>query len=424
MGLSNDDFHVTTKRLQQEKGRFCTPSRHPTDFQELWRCETVLQNQCEWRYLCAIVVASGMTGNNLAGQKTTTRSVAVASLEGVVVLYKLNSTEGIFDKIEPVAFKDFSSFGHVEKDLEELIAKSILDVLFEDASLMPIFRERPFQEEADIYALDKKGELTIFELKRGAAGEGAVHQALRYAQDAGHWSYAQLQAKYQQYSDSESELPLAHQEAFDLEHPLDAKEINNRQHLVVIGSAADESLISAVDYWKRQGISINFLPYRIYDLGGEQYFEFFALPYDKHKNPADAKGVLFDTNRSWDEESIWYMMENRRVAAFGDAKRFVEHIYPGDIVFFSHGRVGIVAAAKVKNGPLQTPDPDTRYRDVEFITPIPERGNEPKAMPFRKVSEITGKSFFWARTIKVPYLSKAEAEYLAKELVQYLEGRT
>ena len=143
-----------------------------------------------------------------------------------------------------------------------------------------------------------------------------------------------FRAKYQQYSNSESDLHLAHREAFDLEHPLDAKEINNRQHLVVIGSAADERLISAVDYWRRQGISINFLPYRIYALGGEQYFEFFAWPYDKHKNPADVKGVLFDTNRSWDEESIWYMMENSRVAAFEDAKRFVERIYPGDIVFF------------------------------------------------------------------------------------------
>ena len=46
------------------------------------------------------------------------------------------------------------------------------------------------------------------------------------------------------------------------------------------------------------------------------------------------------------------------------------------------------------------------------------------ALPFRNVSEITGKSFFWARTTKVPYLSIAEAEHLAKELVQYLEART
>ncbi len=251
------------------------------------------------------------------------------------MLYKLNSTNSKFDKIEPVAFKDFSSFGRLEKDLEELIAQNILGVLFEDASLMPIFRERQRQAEADIYALNGKGELTIFELKRGAAGEEAVHQVLRYAQNASQWSFTQLEAKYQQYSGSQSGLLRAHQDAFNLEHPLDIKEINNQQHLFIIGSAVDENLVNSVEYWYEEGISIRFLPYRIYELGGERYFEFFALPYDKHKNPAYSKGVLFDTNRSYNEESIWYMIENSRVAAFGDAKRFVEYVYSGDIVFFS-----------------------------------------------------------------------------------------
>lgn len=340
------------------------------------------------------------------------------------MLYKLASTDGKFDRLEPVAFKDFSSFGNLEKDLEELIARSILDVLFEDASLMPIFQERQYQAEADIYALNEKGELIIFELKRSAAGEGAVHQALRYAQDAGQWSYATLQNKYQEYTGESTDLNLAHKEAFNLEHGLDAKEINNNQRLIIIGSAADDSLINAVDYWKHQRISIEFLPYRIYDLHGSMYFEFFALPYDKHKNPGDIKGVLFDTNKSWDEDSIWYMMENSRVAAFGDAKRFVEYVYPGDIIFFSHKWTGLVAAAKVKKGNIKAPDEETLYRDVEFLTPIPKKGDAIKAMPFGKVSEITGKSFFWARTIKVPYLSKEEAENLVKKLKEHLEKST
>ena len=340
------------------------------------------------------------------------------------MLYRLGSSKGKFDKLEPIGFKDFSSFGKLEKDLEELIAKSILDVLFEESSIMPIFQERQYQAEADIYALNEKGELIIFELKRNAAGEGAVHQALRYAQDAGQWSYSKLQKKYRQYSNTDTELTIAHQEAFNLEHALDAKEINNKQHLIIIGSAADDSLINAVDYWKKQGISIEFLPYRVYEIGEEKYFEFFALPYDRHKNPSDIKGVLFDTNRSWDEKSIWYMMENRLVAAFGDAKRFIEYVYPGDIVFFSHKWVGLVAAAKVNKGDIKAPDANTLYRDVTFITPIPKKGEKIKAMPFKMVSEITGKSFFWARTIKVPYLSKEEAENLANELKLYLDKST
>ncbi|WP_227992673.1 hypothetical protein [Shewanella sp. YLB-07] len=54
---------------------------------------------------------------------------------------------------------------------------------------MPVFQERQWQAEADIYALNESGELVIFELKRASAGKDAVHQALRYAQDAGQWSY-------------------------------------------------------------------------------------------------------------------------------------------------------------------------------------------------------------------------------------------
>ncbi len=336
------------------------------------------------------------------------------------MLFHLRSTDARLNRIEALPFKDFSGLGHQEKDLEHLIACNLLDVLFEDASLMPIFQERAFQAEADVYALNRQGDLTIFELKLRNAGQEAVHQALRYAQDAGRWGHARLEQMFRSYTRSEADLIAAHKEAFDLEHAIDRKELNTRQHLMIIGSAADEGLVSAVDYWRRQGVSIGFLPYRIFELHGEPYFEFFAPPYDRHRNPAESKGVLFDTNRSYDEDAIWYMFENRCVAAFGDAKRFVEHIHPGDIVFLSHRWVGVVAAARVKRGPVRSPDDDTQYRDVEFITPLPVRGQSVKGMPFAMVSEATGKSFFWARTIKVPYLSRDEAEGLAASLLTYL----
>lgn len=338
------------------------------------------------------------------------------------MLYKLTKTLNTFDGLQPVGFKDFSDFGNLERDLENLLAENILEVLFGEAPLMPVFQERPMQKEADIYALDKSGDLIIFELKRSSAGVDAVIQALSYAQDAGQWSYTELQDKYHQYSNGESELVSAHQDAFNLEVPLDSREINKQQKLIIIGSAADESLISAVDYWRKQSISIEFLPYRVYELSGKHYFEFFASPYDKHQNPAHRKGVLFDTCGNYGEDALWYMMENECVAAFGDAQRFVNLVYPNDIVFFSHVRTGIVAAATVLQGPVQSPEPGTSYRNVEFLTPVPLQGEELNAMPFSTVSEITGKRFFWARTIKVPYLTAEEATNLVEHLQQYLEN--
>lgn len=340
------------------------------------------------------------------------------------MLYKLKETQNTFHGLEPIPFLDFSRLDRVEKDLENLLAEHLLNVLFEDAALMPMFQERALQAEADLYALNKEGDLVVFELKRGLAGADAMQQVLRYAQDAGQWTFTELEQKYQTYTSSKQldsdSLCEAHKEAFGLDRPLHPAEFNRRQQLIVVGNAADDSLINAVDYWKRQGISVEFLPYRVYKIGKEYYFEFFALPYDKHPNPATIKGVLFDTNWSYDEDAIWEMMEHNRVAAYGDIKYAVEHLNPKDIVFFSQKWKGIVAAGEVTS-PVRKIGNDEQYRDIKFLTPVPNRQEGIKRyMSFSDVSQATGKSFYWARTIKVPYLSREEALRLLETLKRVL----
>lgn len=338
------------------------------------------------------------------------------------MLFELKEESGKVSSIEPVPFKDFSAYGKLEKDLENLIADNLLGVLFEEAKLLTLSQERARQAEADIYALNEAGDLVIFELKRASVSKDAVQQGLRYAQDAGVWSFAKLQKKYRTYSESNESLVEAHKEAFDLEHALDQASFNTKQHILIIGSASDESLRTSVDYWKKNGVSIDFLPYRVYENNGHRFFELFAPPYDIHKNPAESKGVLFDTNRSSDEESLWSMLENSRVEAYGKAKRFVKHVNVGDIIFFSHKRSGVVAAAKVVSA-VKTLDDHTLYRDVEFLTPTPQRGEPLKALKFSKVSDVVSKKFYWARTIKVPYLSIDESKLLLEELAR-LKPRT
>jgi len=286
---------------------------------------------------------------------------------------------------------------------------------------MPIFQERPLQPEADIYALNEFGELVIFELKRSTAGHDAALQALRYSQAAGQWSYSTLEEMYRKYyPKSELSLTRAHQAEFGLEHELHPRQMNRKQHLIVIGSAADDALIQSVDYWKKQGISIDFLPYRVFQIGGDHYFEFFAKPYDRHTNPSDTKGVIFDTNLSYNSESIWDMVENNCVAAYGEAKRFIEFLSVGDTVFLSHKGTGVIGAGRVKKGDVKSPDSDTKYRDLEFLTAKPKRKSQIAAMSFARVSEILGHGFYWARTIKVPYLTKEESEILLEELQKVL----
>ena len=287
------------------------------------------------------------------------------------MLYKLTLADSGTKDLEPLPFLDFADLGKIEKDLEVLLATHLLDVLYEGAALMPIFQERPMQAEADLYALNRTGDLVIFELKRGVTGADAMLQALRYAQDAGQWTFNALEEKYKTYTGNTSiSLVDAHREAFNLERSKPPSEFNTRQHFIIVGNAANDDLIDAVDYWKKEGLSVDFLPYRIYSIGQQHYFEFFALPYDRHQNPTSIKGVLFDTNRSYNEDSIWEMMEKNRVAAYGEIKYVVDYLNPKDIVFFSHKWVGIVAAAEVI-GPAKDDGTEERYRDVKFLTPIP-----------------------------------------------------
>jgi hypothetical protein len=340
------------------------------------------------------------------------------------MLYRMSPSSDGLGSLEPLPFLDASDLQRSEKDLENLIATHLLDVLFEGAPLLPIFQERQLQSEADIYAINREGDLVVFELKRGVAGEDAVLQAIGYAQRAGRWVYSELDHRYRAYLLKRGLSPIdlrdAHRDAFQLDVPLEPTKFNERQHLYVVGNAANEALIDAITYWKSQGLSVEFLPYRIYDVGGIRYFEFFSFPYDRHRNPASVKGVLFDTNRSYDENSVWEMIEKSRVAAYGDIKYVVEYLSPRDIVFFYHKSVGLVAAGEV-HGPVRKDGPEEQYRDVRFLTPVPDRKTGlTRAMSPSEITAVTGRNFFWARTIKVPYLDREEAQKLVAELHKVL----
>ena len=251
------------------------------------------------------------------------------------MLYRLLKTGQVFNAMEPLPFKTFADCGQVEKDLENLLAGSIKEGLFKD--MMPIFQERARQAEADIYALKKNGDLVIFELKTATAESGAVHQVLRYCESAAHWDYGKLQRLYSKYMDGgEVDLQTEHKSIFGLETSLPKNAFNQQQLLMVVGSAGSDGLVRNIAYWRSKGIAIEFLPYRIYEIDGEHYFEFFSTPFDQHPNPADRKGVLFDTCRTHIEDSIWYMCENSRVAAFGDRKHVVGYLSTGDTVFLYH----------------------------------------------------------------------------------------
>ena len=68
------------------------------------------------------------------------------------MLFQLNKKSK--STITPVKPITLSEQGFTEKDLENLISNSITELIPEN-QLMVFSQQRPFQEEADIFALDK-----------------------------------------------------------------------------------------------------------------------------------------------------------------------------------------------------------------------------------------------------------------------------
>jgi hypothetical protein len=329
------------------------------------------------------------------------------------MLYKLSKSAQVFDAIDPLPFSGVP----LEKELEDLLAQNLWDVLFEGSQLMPIRQERSWQPEADIYALNEEGDLVIFELKRAHADGGAVHQALRYCEKAGRYNYEKLEGMLRSYLKvREVNLQQEHQIGFDLEHPLDRSAFNRKQHLIIVGSAGDAELIRNVEYWKSKGISISFIPYRVYEIKGEHYFEFFSLPYDQHSNPGQSKGVIFDTNLSYNEKSIWYMCDGNRVAAFGSIKGIVHSFNKGDIAFLYHKGHGVVAAGEVKSDVKEDKSWDALYRDLKWLTAKPTKDAPLKALSASGIKKVMGFNFWWAKTMKPPFLNKEESAKLLEAL--------
>lgn len=117
-------------------------------------------------------------------------------------------------------------------------------------------------------------------------------------------------------------------------------------------------------------------------------------------------------------------MEKSRVAAYGGNKYVVEYLNPGDVIFFYHKWVGLVAAGEAR-GPVRQDGDEEQYREVRFLTPVPDpQTGLAKAMPASEITKVTGRNFFWARTIKVPYLDCEEGQKLVAELNRALSADT
>ena len=143
--------------------------------------------------------------------------------------------------------------------MKVFFAQNLEMIYGEYGILFPIFQERQGQERPDLCALDKEGNLIIFEFKRSDVPEGTTNQIMRYAEIYGQKSYDDLNFIYKDYISKKDgqvnmELVDAHREAFALEEPLKLEYFNHKQKMIIIGSSMDHKLAKTVDYWKSKGL--------------------------------------------------------------------------------------------------------------------------------------------------------------------------
>ena len=129
------------------------------------------------------------------------------------------------------------------------------------------------------------------------------------------------------------------------------------------------------------------------------------------------KGIMFDTNISYSDTNESEMILGNKIAAYGDAKRYIDSFRKDDYaLFYSKGR-GIIAVGQIVTD-TPTEVGDEKYHSVRMI--VPENFNgDVKALPAlspNEIKTILKRNFYLASTIKTPFLTGVQVEMLIREL--------
>ena len=234
-------------------------------------------------------------------------------------------------------------FGILEKGIESFFAERLSELISEE-DLMLIGRERPFQEDADLLALDKDGVLYIFELKRWESKEENILQVLRYGQKFGRFNYDELNEFVKKVNKNDTSIRDMHQNHFELDKPLKKSEFNSDQVFVLVTHGSDTDTISAISYWAEKNINIRCVPYRIYDVEGSPYIQFDTFNPEAEMVSEENTGYfVVNTNKTWDKFAWEHMLEKERASAFGNRCSAVRKISKGSVVYLYHTGVGVIA---------------------------------------------------------------------------------
>jgi hypothetical protein len=323
-----------------------------------------------------------------------------------MIFYLDENDKTVLTGVLPTTLQDL---GWLEKDLEDIIAKHIDRIVRED-QLLVIHQERRRKEEADILALDKKGHLHIFELKRWISSQENLLQVLRYGQIFGQYDYPALDHLFQGYmmrvgeEGTQRTLGEAHKQYFELSEALNGSGFNQRQRFIVVTNGLDRETREAINYWGKHGLPVTALTYQVYKTRNNDLL-FEVRPYgpevDTFAETREGLSVV-NTNVTYMPDAWKDMLEQRKASAYYGRKTAVCSIPKGSPIALYHTGVGIVAFGRTGGTFHSKPygdDPDEEYSiPCEFETVVNPITEPERAVTAREVNDFLGASHRFRQT--------------------------
>lgn len=140
------------------------------------------------------------------------------------------------------------------------------------------------------------------------------------------------------------------------------------------------------------------------------------------RKPAETpmKGIMFDTNKSYSDTATFDMLTSERISAYDGAGKYIESFNNGDIVFYYVKGRGIVAAGEIcsETNVCDYYGSVEKYKMVRMISPvyIPKTETELMSISPSDIKRLLNRNFYWASTIKTPFLDRDQCECLISEL--------
>lgn len=315
------------------------------------------------------------------------------------MLYQLNKNrdKDQYRKVKRVTLADI---GWKELDLQNLLSKNIFD-LISSTDLMTIFNERPMQEEPDILALDKEGDLYIFELKRWSGYTENLLQVLRYGQLFGNSDYDELNELYKKYEKQpQADLLSAHTSYFSLDGNSELKksEFNRKQHFLVVVNGLDQKTVEAILYWKKNGLNIDAIIYWVFSIGDEYFIEFNMYSPTENLLEYETNNYVLNTNYSNNQQHTDDMLREHKAAAYYPGWREkIQKLQKGDMVFLYKSGTGIIAYG-VADGKLQKADCDG-HPDYEYYMNLNKFVILKKPISASQMKDITNQGYPFRTTM-------------------------